>query len=534
MLHTGIPARGRGGYVDVVVADRDRRDNGKIRRGGKDRLADLVSELADDRLDIARGRDDLLCGHGALWLGHHELVTREGLEGIVEKLRGQKDAGHWLQFSLDRGRVRVHMLVLAQPDERPRHRRAAKLPARVSVLPNRRGPRPHRRTRRLGLWAVSLITSATVVSACGSANEGAIGPIPQVVAASLATSLETPAGTWATVPMGHLDQPLNTFWQLFFRPPSASTWSDEASALAVATNGGLVLATNAKEPLTVGIRPTNYLGFSPLITTLNARSWTPANPIGALGDQPDALALSATGQGLALVSNGRTRKVLTSPDSLLSWRTLVEERGLAGSPAGRRCGLASLTAVSYLGSEPLIGASCTRGTIGIFTEDRGTWRLLGHSLSSPLKASGAQVLGFERTTAGLCALVSVKVGRSAELIVTCATERQQDWRASPALKLAGTSDVISFGPTAGQGLFVLVSDPARRRSLAVIGSRTLTWSHLQTPPSGTVTVAVSASGAVDALSVDDTLFSDWRLMRRSHRWQRIQQSRIPIEFGSSS
>ena len=92
--------------------------------------------------------------------------------------------------------------------------------------------------------ALGVATLAAAVSACGSstpaANSQTAGP---VVRSALATSTETAAGTWVTVPMGHLDQPLNTFWQLFYRPAGAKAWSNQASALAVATNGGIVVSS---------------------------------------------------------------------------------------------------------------------------------------------------------------------------------------------------------------------------------------------------------------------------------------------------
>ncbi len=181
--------------------------------------------------------------------------------------------------------------------------------------------------------------SAAAVSACGS-RAGAPSPLARVQGAtihpSLATSIETSAGSWVTVPMGHLDQPLNTFWQLFFRPRGARQWSNTASALAVATNGGLVLATDAGKSLTIGIRPTNYLAYSPLIVTSNARSWSSATPLGALAEQPDALAVTAGGAALALVAGARTDEVSASSAGLAGWRTLVTAAELLGLPA-RSC-----------------------------------------------------------------------------------------------------------------------------------------------------------------------------------------------------
>ena len=106
--------------------------------------------------------------------------------------------------------------------------------------------------------------------------------------------------------MGHLDQPLNTFWQLFFRPRGGRFWSDQAAALAVATNGGLVLVRRGAGS-SIGIRAVNKLDYSPLIVTSDARSWSPAGPIGALADEPDALAISAGGEAMALLGQHEGR-----------------------------------------------------------------------------------------------------------------------------------------------------------------------------------------------------------------------------------
>ena len=106
----------------------------------------------------------------------------------------------------------------------------------------------------------------------------------------LATSVRGSGGTWATVAMGDLGQPLNTFWQLMFRPDGSGKWTDHVEATATATNGGLVLAGGGG-PLIVGVRPSNDLTFSPLISTTNAgRSWSNGLLDEGLASRPDALA----------------------------------------------------------------------------------------------------------------------------------------------------------------------------------------------------------------------------------------------------
>ncbi|HLH99529.1 MAG TPA: hypothetical protein VKV06_02005, partial [Acidimicrobiales bacterium] len=75
------------------------------------------------------------------------------------------------------------------------------------------------------------------------------------------------------MPMGRLDQPINTFWQLLHLPRGGGRWSNQVEATATATNGGLVLAP-AGSSLLVGIRPSTRLRFTPLIATTDAgRHW---------------------------------------------------------------------------------------------------------------------------------------------------------------------------------------------------------------------------------------------------------------------
>jgi hypothetical protein len=153
----------------------------------------------------------------------------------------------------------------------------------------------------------------------------------------MATSIETPAGSWAVVPMGTLDDPLNTFWQLFFRPSGASGWSDEASSLAVATNGGLAVATFGRGSLAVAIRPANRLDYSPLLVTADSgRAWSPVPPLGGVAKMPDALAVGASGRGLALTTGTTGNDVLESASGLADWKELTSTGTLQSSAAGRR------------------------------------------------------------------------------------------------------------------------------------------------------------------------------------------------------
>jgi hypothetical protein len=351
----------------------------------------------------------------------------------------------------------------------------------------------------------------------------------------MATSIDTPAGSWAVVPMGHLDQPLNTFWQLFFRPRGAAGWTDQASGLAVATNGGLILSATAGQALAVGIRPASLLAFSPLLETSDAgRSWSPAAPIVALADQPDALAIDQAGQGLALTENAHGGAVLASSTGLASWHTLTTANVLAASPAGRSCGLVSMTAVGYVVGQALVGASCRRaGVVGLYEYSEGRWRLVGPQLPISIEHGNVNVLGLQRTTAGTLAVLAVSEGQRTSLVSAWTGDERLDWQLSPVLAI-GSRHVQSFGPAGASGLFVLTSRPAASDAVEILSGSGTAWHALPPAPARTATLVVGPAGGVDALAVDDTTFTDWTLAPGSVDWTRTQVLNVPIQFGSSS
>ena len=154
---------------------------------------------------------------------------------------------------------------------------------------------------------------------------------PQIVSESpsaLATSVQTSAGTWATVPMGHLDQPLNTFWQLFFRARGTSSWSNATSTLALATNGGLIIATPDGQSVEVGIRPaksldvldaTHRLTDTVIVDHSIASGW-PGRRQQSLPPTPSA------GSSAALLNDGDAVRAVSSARALSTRRTLTTER----------------------------------------------------------------------------------------------------------------------------------------------------------------------------------------------------------------
>ena len=209
-----------------------------------------------------------------------------------------------------------------------------------------------RRVARAVTLAVSAFTTV-LLAACGSSARAPYRSAAPSIPTPLVTSIQTSAGTWATVAMGHLDEPLNTFWQLFFRPTGSASWSNQVKATAVATNGGLVLASPGGPGLLVGVRPTNLLTFSPLIYTADAgRSWSTGLLTDGLAARPDALAADSASHMLALVNARAETQVLSSTGGPSRWQTSVTTRALASTVAGRSCGLSTMTAVGLHDGNP--------------------------------------------------------------------------------------------------------------------------------------------------------------------------------------
>jgi hypothetical protein len=354
------------------------------------------------------------------------------------------------------------------------------------------------------------------------------------VATPLATSVQSPAGTWATVAMGNLSQPLNTFWQLFFQPADAGQWSNQVQATAVATNGGIVLAASENGSFVAGVRPSNMLQFSPLIQSSDAgASWSNGVLDEGLVARPNALAIATTGQALSLVSGTEGAEVLESTGGLTSWRTLANATGLASDPAVRTCGLRTITAVAYFGTTPVLGTACDRpGTTGLFISEGGRWKLDGPALPRQFGDGLIEVLGLSSSSSGMSALLAVSEKSGTNLIAAW-TANGSRWTTSSPLALGAGGQLASFGPSSGSGFFVLLRSGSRTGRLFVVGPATA-WRQLASPPPTTATVSFGPGGTVEALAVRLAVLSVWSLPPGSGAWTRSQVLDVPIQYGSSS
>lgn len=397
-------------------------------------------------------------------------------------------------------------------------------------------------SRCVGSLSVATAVLGVVLAAFGLGSPSGASALVESPAAfpattPLATSLHSSSGTWATLPMGHLTQPLNTFWQLFYRPSGSTIWSDKVEATATATNGGLVLASATGQPFITGVRPTNLLHFSPLISTTNGgHSWSNGLLPDGLATRPDALAIGPSGHSIALVNHEEDSEVLTSQGDLSTWTTLTTSWTLASTQAGRSCGLASLTAVASFAGHPIVGASCQRsGVVGLLDESDGRWQLDPVTLPASLHGYRITVLTIGQTAYGLTSMLEI-TDKSHTTLLAAWTTSSGGWTVSPVFSLMTDEHLVSIGPANGIGLFVLTATPTGANRLAVVNGPGAAWKQMPPPPPNTATVAfgTGVNSAIDALTAHDTTMTVWSLSSNSSNWTKGQVMPVKLEFGSST
>ena len=423
---------------------------------------------------------------------------------------------------------------------------------RDALLPSHPGnPGPHVRAAHAVLAPALALALALALAVAAAVPVDPSGAASLAVSTStsfpplLPTSLTTAGGTWATLPMGRLDQPLNTFWQLLYLPQSGARWADRVSALGVATSGGITIASAGGADLYAATAPSEQLAFSPVVRT-TGRGWADEPP--APGR---AVALAATtGRPLVALVAGRSgTRLVAAPatPSSASWATVLTAGRLARTPAGSTCRPTRLTAVSYdAAGDLVVGADCARrGVVGLFTGRGGRWR--GAAVDLPaghpgkvagvvaLRSAGRRVLAVLRL-AGVGRTDLVAAWSPATTTITSSPAAVGAWQASPPLVVGASASVASTGPAGpgGRGTFVLVrpggSEPAR---LAWLRGPGATWQVAPRPPRGTATVAFPPSGAVLALAPHAGTLAAWRLGPGSAGWRQQQALHVDLVYGSS-
>jgi hypothetical protein len=374
----------------------------------------------------------------------------------------------------------------------------------------------------LRVWLALL--GAGLAAGCGTQSAPAAGPGLTVVTAPLSTSLVTAQGTWAIAVMGGPAATYNNFWQVFVRPNGTTRWT-LVTPEGVADNGGLVAAGGAGgTSLLVGFRPSQDLLFSPLAaSTDTGKNWTPGLLDANLADVPDALAVGASGQALALLHDGSLEEAATAAAAAAGqWSQLATLGAVKASAPGRACGLVAVNAVSFGKNDtPMAAGSCVRrGVAGVFAESGGTWQAAGPALPAAFGADQVQVLRLASTAGGSAALMAA--GSS----LVAAWSGATGWTVSAPVA-AGSVVASGFGP-AGSVWVLLGGGRAE-----VIGGPGGAWRGLPAVPAGTQVLTPGTGGGYDALAVSGSRLTVWRLGAAAAAWAKVQVINVPIQYGSS-
>jgi hypothetical protein len=382
--------------------------------------------------------------------------------------------------------------------------------------------------RRLLIGVATVALGASVLAGGSSSMAGASSevltsepPIP------LASSAVTGATTWATLAMGHLNDPLNTFWQLLAL--NGSQWH-LATPPGVASNGGLLVTV---EPASVlaGFGPSQDLQFSPVARTADqGSSWQAGVLPAGLSSVPDALS-QGMDESLALLRTGEGR-VVASTANLSTWTPVITASALRRQSHLGSCHLRSLTAVDLdAQGTALVGASCAGGgRAGLFASSSDGWTSAGPGVLDTSDGP-TEVIRLDQTAAGTAALVSAGVGKSVRLYGMWSINGLGPWTVSAGLQLNGAS-LVSTGVTAAGGFVVSARRGMNVRTASVLIPPGSQWKSLPALPSGTTSVTGGPDGSYDALVPAESTLSIYGLS--STGWTRVQTLKVSIPYGSSN
>lgn len=391
---------------------------------------------------------------------------------------------------------------------------------------------------------------AWVMASCSAPGpSGGVPPTALPPGIPLTSSVSSSSVTWATLAMGNLHDPLNTFWQLFTLSREASHWR-VTTPPGVASNGGLVVSPGGGGSAATGFLPSQYLTISPLAaTTDGGAGWSAGVLLSGLARVPDALASPAGGPATALVrAAGGT--VVASGGGLVSWRPLVTEHHLALQPSASRCSVTRITAVgmgrfdpdpgpgsdgsgapSGTGTTALVGTTCGHGNRpGLFVLADGRWTQVGPTLPAGAGVP-LQVMRLAGSSTGAAALVSTGSGAHVSLYALWSTDGLRTWTTSPGLALSGRS-LVSTGTTPSGGFVVSAAAAGGRPSAWAVQPTGAAWRSLVATPAGSSAVVATPSGGYAALVVRTSVLDVYSLT--GGVWQRSQTLRVPIQYGSSS
>jgi hypothetical protein len=345
---------------------------------------------------------------------------------------------------------------------------------------------------------------------------------------TLAGGVDDGATAMVVVPMGHLSDPANTFYETF-TATVAGPWA-LTTPPGVATNGGIVLATPTKGA--VAVLPFYASKLTALSALVGGRAGGDGQVSAALAHGPSALAVDLSSGALATVS---ARGVVRVQASLTARQVSVTTlSALKAAPGLRACGVAAITAVAFDAQGRLaLGLHCTKpGTTAVALQGVSAW-----SISKAPGLGAVSVLRLDPDGSGLLALVRSGGMRASLRALRITGSSVSSSRSVPVMDLVIRSTSVSAPSSSGRSEVValagskavsaLVLDPGsatRFLGAALPLSTRAVVSISSAPLSGSGLVAFEVQGgAATIVSLTD-----------SGAWSTSQVERVTIPYGSST
>jgi hypothetical protein len=328
----------------------------------------------------------------------------------------------------------------------------------------------------------------------------------------------------AIVPMGHLNDPFNTFYESFTQSASGA-W--KLSTLpGVGTNGGLSLTSPSAG--VVGVLPFDVSPGSALMQLKNGIPIGNGEVISALAHSPSAIAVHPLKTAVSvLLANGTVRtqtKWSSAPVTTTSMKTL---RNLS---AGATCGIKAVTALAYeVNGDLALGVRCAKGgTTGVLVDHNGNWSMSSFRNNSAgavirLDADGAGLLALYRTQGSKSSLRSLYLEGTATIAGSTYSLSGRILRATAVtgLPTQTCSDIVTLATS--KNVVGIVLTPGSSPKV--------------TPTLPLSTQAIVASGnegrTITAVEVNERN-AIFQILTPSATWQTIQTMKISVPYGSAA
>lgn len=346
------------------------------------------------------------------------------------------------------------------------------------------------------------------------------------------SSVTTASGTFATLAMGHLSDPLNTYWQIFDEPLTSKSFTDETVALAVGTNGGILLGANAATTFEVATRPSVKLTFTPVLENngKSASSWTPVAPL----SKTTTAFSQHNGASVAILGLSSDATLVESPSLGANWRALVTLRAIQQSATFARCEPSAMTAATFdSAGDPVIGVACAKSSVlGLYKLVGGSWHQLSSSTTmSPGMTSVLYLTSNHGTAVGIVCVTSNGSEHLYDIAHGTGTVKS-----SSLGVVHGPLTIKGMGATPQGGVWITYAGAHNGVTGLLAVSHAGPSTTIPNISSSVATLSVHQDGSVEALSLADggnaiqvasletTPTATWRTLKVTH---------LAIPYGSS-